>query len=191
MQQRCYRSGGGGGFVQKQQKHFSINCYRSHKSIPIQIQRLNQLRLMSHKSQKENVKSSMSAAAENSAAASSSTTATASNSSSSKFLWPLATAAVVGGVFMFLNGSLDGTGRPDVNSGSVGPVEPQAAITEKVYLDIAIDNDPIGRVVIGLHGHVVPKTARNFQSICNGASSSSSSKKLHYQGSSCHRIIPV
>ena len=36
-------------------------------------------------------------------------------------------------------------------------------VTKKVFFDIAVDGDPIGRITIGLYGSTVPKTAENFE----------------------------
>lgn len=44
---------------------------------------------------------------------------------------------------------------------------------------------------MGLFGKVVPKTAENFKALCTGESGTTASgKKLHYQGSHFHRVIP-
>eukprot|EP00929_Paragymnodinium_shiwhaense_P027892 TRINITY_DN16270_c0_g1_i1.p1 TRINITY_DN16270_c0_g1~~TRINITY_DN16270_c0_g1_i1.p1 ORF type:complete len:320 (-),score=67.15 TRINITY_DN16270_c0_g1_i1:19-978(-) len=62
----------------------------------------------------------------------------------------------------------------------------------KVFFDIAFDAQPVGQVVIELLADVVPKTAENFRCLCTGemGRSKTSGKKLHFQGSSFHRIIP-
>ncbi|KAK6946412.1 Cyclophilin-type peptidyl-prolyl cis-trans isomerase domain, partial [Dillenia turbinata] len=63
-------------------------------------------------------------------------------------------------------------------------------ITHRVFMDVDIDGQRIGRMVIGLYGEVVPKTAENFRALCTGEKGKSASgKKLHYKGTPFHRII--
>ncbi|EPQ53534.1 hypothetical protein GLOTRDRAFT_122161 [Gloeophyllum trabeum ATCC 11539] len=53
-----------------------------------------------------------------------------------------------------------------------------------VFFDIAIDNQPAGRIVFKLYDDVVPKTARNFRELATGQNG------FGYKGSAFHRIIP-
>ena len=70
------------------------------------------------------------------------------------------------------------------------PVKPQAEITSRVFFDIEIDNHAAGRIVMGLHGNIVPKTVQNFETLCRGTERHPRGAKLAYEGSIFHRIIP-
>ena len=57
-------------------------------------------------------------------------------------------------------------------------------MSDNVYFDISINNEPAGRIVFNLFDDVVPKTARNFRELATGQNG------YGYAGSGFHRVIP-
>ena len=69
--------------------------------------------------------------------------------------------------------------------------DPLDTITQKVYFDIEVDGESYGRIIFGLFGNTVPKTAANFATLCDGSAGvGNAGKPLHFKGSKFHRIIP-
>ena len=69
--------------------------------------------------------------------------------------------------------------------------DPIDKVTHTVFFDIDIDGQRAGRVVFGLFGETVPKTAENFRALCTGEKGvGNAGKPLHFKGSHFHRIIP-
>ncbi|KAJ6239178.1 peptidyl-prolyl cis-trans isomerase cyp63 [Anaeramoeba flamelloides] len=60
----------------------------------------------------------------------------------------------------------------------------------KVFFDISIAGEPVGRITFKLFADIVPKTAENFRALCTGEKGKGKSgKKLHFKGSFFHRVI--
>ncbi|XP_063992137.1 peptidyl-prolyl cis-trans isomerase D isoform X1 [Diachasmimorpha longicaudata] len=60
-----------------------------------------------------------------------------------------------------------------------------------VFLDIGVDGETVGRVIIELFKDVVPRTAENFRALCTGEKGiGTHGKKLHYKGTIFHKIVP-
>ncbi|XP_022834818.1 uncharacterized protein LOC111362377 isoform X2 [Spodoptera litura] len=59
-----------------------------------------------------------------------------------------------------------------------------------VFLDISIDGEQAGRIVIKLRNDVVPKTAENFRALCTGEKGAGvNGKPLHFKGSKFHKAV--
>ena len=66
----------------------------------------------------------------------------------------------------------------------------QRVITNKVFLDISINDKKVGGIIIGLFGKITPYTVENFRALCTGEKGiGKKGKPLHFKGSIFHRII--
>ncbi|KAL7301643.1 hypothetical protein TKK_0005650 [Trichogramma kaykai] len=60
-----------------------------------------------------------------------------------------------------------------------------------VFLDFAVNDEKIGRVVISLFKDKCPLAAENFRALCTGEKGiGTKGKPLHYKGSQIHKYIP-
>ncbi|KAH6818492.1 Cyclophilin-like peptidyl-prolyl cis-trans isomerase family protein [Perilla frutescens var. frutescens] len=90
-----------------------------------------------------------------------------------------------------------------LSSSAATPPAPDTTITDRVFLDFSLcpsyfssrtlgesdlslcsESEPVGRVVLGLYGNIVPITVANFKSMCNGSSGST------YKGTLVQKIFP-
>ncbi|KIK67237.1 hypothetical protein GYMLUDRAFT_156753 [Collybiopsis luxurians FD-317 M1] len=64
-------------------------------------------------------------------------------------------------------------------------------ITDKVYFDIKHGDKDLGRIVMGLFGGVIPKTAANFKALATGFRKDGTplEEGMGYKGSKFHRVI--
>lgn len=60
----------------------------------------------------------------------------------------------------------------------------KAAKCPRVYFQVTLDGEDVGRIVMRLRGDVVPKTAENFRQLCTGEPG------YGYKDSTFHRVIP-
>merc|ERR1719254_211603 len=74
---------------------------------------------------------------------------------------------------------------------ALGAAQGEPTVTHKVFFDVQIGDEAPARVVLGLFGNTVPKTAENFRALCTGEKGvGEAGKPLHFKGSKFHRIIP-
>lgn len=69
---------------------------------------------------------------------------------------------------------------------------PETSVSEnpRVYFDVEIGGERVGRILFELFKSVVPKTVENFRALCTGEKGvGQSGKPLHFKGSIFHRII--
>jgi len=67
----------------------------------------------------------------------------------------------------------------------------QSAALTKVFFDMSIGGEPAGRITFKLYDEATPKTAENFRALCTGEKGNGNyGGKLHYKGSTFHRVIP-
>ncbi|XP_030419199.1 peptidyl-prolyl cis-trans isomerase D isoform X3 [Gopherus evgoodei] len=68
---------------------------------------------------------------------------------------------------------------------------PSPVANTRVFFDVDIGGERVGRIVLELFADVVPKTAENFRALCTGEKGigPTTGKPLHYKGCPFHRII--
>lgn len=60
----------------------------------------------------------------------------------------------------------------------------------RVFFDISLGGQNLGRITMELYSDLVPRTAENFRCLCTGEKGlGKSGKPLHYKGSIFHRVI--
>lgn len=62
----------------------------------------------------------------------------------------------------------------------IDPLINEPEITDRVFLDLSVDNAPPSRIVIGLYGTIVPETVANFKALATSG----------YKGTKVYRIVP-
>ncbi|XP_034626802.1 peptidyl-prolyl cis-trans isomerase D isoform X1 [Trachemys scripta elegans] len=68
---------------------------------------------------------------------------------------------------------------------------PSPVANPRVFFDVDIGGERVGRIVLELFADVVPKTTENFRALCTGEKGigPTTGKPLHYKGCPFHRII--
>lgn len=73
---------------------------------------------------------------------------------------------------------------------SIGHQEASSVENPRVFFDVEIGGEFVGRILFELYKNVVPKTVENFRALCTGEKGIGHfGKPLHYKGSIFHRII--
>lgn len=95
--------------------------------------------------------------------------------------------------FLFLAGvaGLDGGRVPKAKNVPLEDVRSDK--NPRVFFDIEIGEEKVGRIEMELFENIVPITVKNFRALCKGNKGNCKSKpsqKLHYKGNAFHRVIP-
>jgi peptidyl-prolyl isomerase D len=59
-----------------------------------------------------------------------------------------------------------------------------------VFFDLKIGEEAAGRIEMELYNDITPRSAENFRALCTGEKGfGRAGKRLHYKGSTSHRVI--
>jgi len=101
-------------------------------------------------------------------------------------------SAVMTALFLYKIFPLTGGGKTGATGATVSLEEAvKSPENPTVFFDITIGDEDAGRIEMVLFKAHFPKTAENFRALCTGEmGTGKSGKKLHYAGSSFHRVFP-
>ena len=65
-------------------------------------------------------------------------------------------------------------------------------LNPRVFFDITIDKESVGKIIMELFHDITPKSASNFKALCTGENGIGKiyKKALHLKGTQFHRIVP-
>lgn len=110
---------------------------------------------------------------------------------SNNLVWQLGTVAAVAGAYVVgMNFTQVISDRAAENEDDDIDDAVLNEITSRVFFDMSIGGKEVGRIVVGLYGNAVPKTVLNFEKLAKGDTTHPMGRKLSYEGSTFHRIIP-
>jgi hypothetical protein len=112
------------------------------------------------------------------------------NNNKSSLAWQVGTVFAVFGAYVVGMNLTEFASKVDEEARDVDGLDIDSAITSRVYFDMSVGGQEVGRIVVGLFGNAVPKTVTNFESLAVGDKVHPRGAKLAYAGSTFHRIIP-
>ncbi|KAK7051071.1 hypothetical protein VNI00_005183 [Paramarasmius palmivorus] len=62
-------------------------------------------------------------------------------------------------------------------------------VRPRVFFDITVGTEQLGRIIFELYSEIVPKTCENFRALCTGEKGQTSGIPLYYKNSILHRCI--
>ena len=114
------------------------------------------------------------------------------NNRKNNLFWQIGTAVAVLGAYVVANNFTEVISKRQEENEEFDDIDEELLrqITNRVFFDMSIDGNEVGRIVIGLYGNAVPKTVLNFATLVRGNKKHPMGRQLAYEGSTFHRIIP-
>lgn len=114
------------------------------------------------------------------------------NNRKNNLFWQIGTVVAVLGAYVVANNFTEVISKRQEENEEFDDIDEELLrqITNRVFFDMSIDGNEVGRIVIGLYGNAVPKTVLNFETLVRGNKKHPMGRQLAYEGSTFHRIIP-